>query len=90
MSVSAGSYVGKALSRPEWPGRPTEWPQLLGKDAAHAEKVIAVWGYDVEIWPEVSGGFKGCGWINAKPLTISTAGIVISDFCICSLLSACS
>jgi hypothetical protein len=35
-------------------GKPTEWPELLGQDAAHAKDVIAAFGYNVILVPEVN------------------------------------
>lgn len=34
-------------------GKPTEWPELVGQDAEHAKEVIAAFGYNVFLVPEV-------------------------------------
>ncbi len=34
-------------------GKPTEWPELVGQDANHAKEVIAAFGYNVFLVPEV-------------------------------------
>ncbi len=47
-ALTLGSLLADATA-----GKPTEWPDLVGQDANHAKEVIAAFGYNVFLVPEV-------------------------------------